>query len=240
MNPIRSGEIAMSDRIPPTRGPVAVPSSEGAHATQRAKSERSLSGLRAVAAGCQACDLWKRGTQTVFGEGAPSAKIMFVGEQPGDKEDLSGHPFVGPAGKLLDQCLEAAGIDRGEVYVTNAVKHFKWEPAERGKRRIHKKPRSSEIAACRPWLDAEIRLVKPYVIVCLGATAAQSLLGKSFSVTRQRGQLVDSALAPNVLATVHPSSILRARDEEERHAQTREFVADLKKIAGLLQIQKRA
>jgi DNA polymerase len=165
---------------------------------------------------------------------------MFVSEQPGDKEDLAGQPFVGPAGRLLDECLQEAGIERNQVYVTNVVKHFKWEPAERGKRRIHKKPRASEIAACRPWLDAEIRLVKPQIIVCLGATAAQSLLGKMFSVTRQRGQLVDSPLAPNVIATVHPSSILRARDESDRQMQTREFVADLKKVASLLQARKRA
>jgi uracil-DNA glycosylase len=230
----------MSSGIPPTRGPVAVPKNDGAHATERAKSERSLTGLGRLAAGCQACDLWRHATQTVFGEGAPSSRIMFVGEQPGDKEDLAGQPFVGPAGRLLDECLQEAGIERNQVYVTNVVKHFKWEPAERGKRRIHKKPRASEIAACRPWLDAEIRLVKPQIIVCLGATAAQSLLGKMFSVTRQRGQLVDSPLAANVIATVHPSSILRARDESDRQMQTHEFVADLKKVASLLQARKRA
>jgi DNA polymerase len=165
---------------------------------------------------------------------------MLVGEQPGDKEDLAGHPFVGPAGRLLDEGLREAGVERNEVYVTNVVKHFKWSPAERGKRRIHKKPRSSEIEACRPWLDAEIRLVKPQIIVCLGATAAQSLLGKTFSVTRQRGQLIESTLAPNVIATVHPSSILRARDETARQLQMREFVADLKKVANLLHIRKSA
>jgi len=159
---------------------------------------------------------------------------MFVGEQPGDAEDRAGHPFVGPAGKLLDRALQEAGIQRNEVYVTNAVKHFSWTPQERGKRRIHKKPRASEIQACRPWLDAEIRLVKPQILVCLGATAAQTLLGKTFSVTRQRGQVVKSALAPNVIATVHPSSILRARDENERRSQMHEFVADLKKVADLL------
>jgi DNA polymerase len=230
----------MSTAIHPTRGSVVSITSAGVHATDRAKVERSLTGLRKVAAGCQACDLWKNATQTVFGEGATSARIMFVGEQPGDREDLAGHPFVGPAGRLLDDSLREAGIERNQTYVTNIVKHFKWMPAERGKRRIHKKPRSSEIEACRPWLDAEIRLVKPQVIVCLGATAAQSLLGKTFSVTRQRGQLVESTLAPHVIATVHPSSILRARDDAARQLQTREFVADLKKVASLLHIKKRA
>src|SRR6266550_582734 len=186
----------MSTRIHPTRSSVVSITSAGAHGTDRAKVERSLTGVRRAAAGCQACDLWKNATQTVFGEGATSARIMFVGEQPGDKEDLAGHPFVGPAGRLLDYSLREAGIERDLTYITNVVKHFKWTPAERGKRRIHKKPRSSEIEACRPWLDAEIRLVKPEVIVCLGATAAQALLGKTFSVTRQRGQLIDSPFAP--------------------------------------------
>src|SRR5205807_477135 len=169
--------------------------------------------LRSTAAGCKACDLWKTGTQTVFGEGRTGAKIMFVGEQPGDREDRMGLPFVGPAGQLLDRGLSEAGIDRAEAYVTNAVKHFKWEP--RGKRRIHKKPRASEIEACKPWLEAEISVVKPQVIVCLGATAAQALLGKRFSVLRQRGEVLPSAIAPRVMATVHPSSLLRARDDEE-------------------------
>ena len=194
----------------------------------------SLNSLRRLARGCRACDLWKNATQTVFGEGAAKASIMFVGEQPGDQEDLAGHPFVGPAGKLLDQALAEAGIDRNDVYVTNAVKHFKWAPAERGKRRIHKKPRYSEIHACRPWLDAEIQMVKPRILVCLGATAAQSLLGRDFSVSRQRGQLVESALAPKVVATVHPSSILRAPDSSARRLQMQEFVRDLSKIARLL------
>lgn len=230
----------MSTAIHPTRGSVVSTTSASVHATDRAKVERSLTGLRRLAAGCQACDLWKHATQTVFGEGPASARIMFVGEQPGDKEDLAGHPFVGPAGRLLDEGLREAGVERNEVYVTNVVKHFKWSPAERGKRRIHKKPRSSEIEACRPWLDAEIRLVKPQIIVCLGATAAQSLLGKTFSVTRQRGQLIESTLAPNVIAAVHPSSILRARDETARQLQRREFVADLKKVANLLHIRKSA
>lgn len=181
---------------------------------------------------CQACDLHKSGTQTVFGEGSRNSVVMFVGEQPGDKEDLQGRPFVGPAGAILDRALDDAGIDRARVYVTNAVKHFKWEP--RGKRRIHKKPNAMEIAACRPWLDAEIAVVKPQVIVCLGATAAQSLLGKDFRVTQRRGELIESGLGPRILATVHPSSILRAPDEEQRHAEYARFVADLKAVAGLL------
>src|SRR4051812_32224356 len=164
----------------------------------------TLEKLRKAAAGCKACPLWKSGTQTVFGEGKSTPTVMFVGEQPGDKEDIAGRPFVGPAGLLLDRALQRAGIDRNEVYVTNAVKHFKWEP--RGKRRIHKKPRASEIHACRPWLDSEIEVIRPEVIVCLGATAAQSLLGAKFSVNKQRGDLVDSNLAAKVTATVHPSS----------------------------------
>src|ERR671915_674727 len=167
----------------------------------------TLPKLREAAAGCKACDLWKTGTQTVFGEGRREAEVMFVGEQPGNDEDLEGRPFVGPAGKLMDRAMEEAGIDRSLAYVTNVVKHFKWEP--RGKRRIHQKPNWGEIAACRPWLDAEIAVVSPTVLVLLGATAAQALLGRDFRVTRQRGELVDSALAPSVLATVHPSSILR-------------------------------
>ena len=195
---------------------------------------RSLATLRSAARDCKACDLWKNSTQTVFGEGPRGAKLFLVGEQPGDQEDLAGHPFVGPAGKILDEALQQAGIDRAEVYVTNIVKHFKWAPAQRGKRRIHKKPRSSEIQACRPWLDAELQTVKPEVLVCLGATAAQSLLGKEFSVTRQRGQLVESTLAPKVVATVHPSSILRADNAAARQAQMQEFVRDLTRIAALL------
>jgi DNA polymerase len=190
----------------------------------------TLASLRKAAATCKACDLWKRGTQTVFGEGKPNAKVMFVGEQPGDREDIVGRPFVGAAGKLLDQALEKAGIDRTDVYVTNVVKHFKWVPQERGKRRIHKKPRDSEINACRPWLDAEIAVVKPNVLVCLGATAAQTLLGKDFRVSKRRGELIDSPLAAYVTATVHPSSILRAEDEESRDAEMEAFVNDLKKV----------
>src|SRR5215212_239929 len=168
----------------------------------------TLNKLRDAAAGCQACDLWKTGTQTVFGEGKQKSLVMFVGEQPGDKEDLSGHPFVGPSGALLDASLEEVGIDRGKVYVTNVVKHFKWEP--RGKRRIHKKPNATEIMACRPWLDAEIRVIKPRAIVCLGSTAAQAVIGPKFRVSIDRGKFVNSPLAPLVTATVHPSSILRA------------------------------
>jgi DNA polymerase len=192
---------------------------------------RSLEELRNAAAGCTACDLYKTGTQTVFGEGARSAEVMFVGEQPGDQEDKAGRPFVGPAGKLFDQALESAGIDRTQIYVTNAVKHFKWQA--RGKRRIHQKPNWSEIAACRPWLEAELAVVEPRVLVCLGAVAAQALLGRQFRVTQQRGKPVESDLAEHVLATVHPSSILRA-DPETRERQYGEFVKDLKVVARLL------
>jgi uracil-DNA glycosylase len=195
----------------------------------------SLAELRKTAAGCKACDLWKRGTQTVFGEGAKKARLMFVGEQPGNDEDLAGKPFVGPAGKLLDAALEAAGIDRRTVYVTNVVKHFKWEP--RGKRRIHAKPNSVEISACLPWLNAELSVVKPDVLVCLGATAAQALLGKQFRVTQHRGEFIESPLAPRVMATVHPSSILRAPDEETRQAEKRRFVEDLKKVAKAISLR---
>ena len=192
----------------------------------------TLAVIREIAADCQACELYKRATQTVFGEGPARAAIMLVGEQPGDAEDVAGHPFVGPAGRLLDRALEEAGIDRGLVYVTNVVKHFKWEP--RGKRRIHAKPNAGEIAACRPWLETEIALVKPRALVCLGSTAAQALLGASFRVSRQRGELVASSLAPLVTATVHPSSILRAPDDELRREEMRRFVQDLRKIAAEL------
>jgi DNA polymerase len=193
----------------------------------------SLKALREEAAGCTRCDLYKRGTQTVFGEGTRRARVMLVGEQPGDKEDVEGRPFVGPAGRLLDQALVAAGIDRDEVYVTNAVKHFKWEP--RGKRRIHQKPNAREIAACRPWLDGELAAVKPDVIVALGATAAQALFGRAFKVTKMRGRDVPTTLAPHAIATVHPSSILRAPDDATRHRELRAFVADLMEVAKLLQ-----
>jgi len=193
---------------------------------------KSIKAFREAAADCQACDLWERGTQTVFGEGARQAEVIFVGEQPGNEEDLSGKPFVGPAGRLLDDALIEAGIDRTQTYVTNVVKHFKWEP--RGKRRIHKKPNATEIAACRPWVEAEIDLVKPKVIVCLGATAAQALLGPQFKVSKQRGQFMESTLAPYIVATVHPSSILRAPDDETRHLEKRRFIDDLKKVAHAL------
>ena len=192
----------------------------------------TLSRLKAAAADCKACDLWKKGTQTVFGEGSRRANVLFIGEQPGNEEDLTGKPFVGPAGKLFDNALEEAGIDRKQTYVTNVVKHFKWEP--RGKRRIHKKPNAIEIAACRPWLEAEIALVKPEVIVALGATAAQALLGPQFRVTKQRGQFIESTLAPYVMATVHPSSILRAPDDETRRLEYRRFADDLKKLARVI------
>src|SRR5438477_10471178 len=192
----------------------------------------SLASLREAAAGCKACGLWRRGTQTVFGDGARRADAMFVGEQPGNEEDLAGHPFVGPAGRLLDKALEEAGIDRSQAYVTNVVKHFKWEP--RGKRRIHAKPDSLEIMACRPWLEAEIAVVQPKIVVCLGATAAQALLGKKFKVTQERGKIFASALAPRVTATVHPSSILRAPDDETRRVEMRRFIDDLRKVAAAI------
>jgi uracil-DNA glycosylase len=191
----------------------------------------SLTALRAAAADCKACPLWKKGTQTVFGEGAKKADLMLVGEQPGDREDLAGKPFVGPAGRLLDRALAEAGIDRDNAYVTNVVKHFKWEA--RGKRRIHKKPNLDEISACRPWLDAEIKVVRPRALVCLGATAAQALLGKQFRVTKERGRFVESDLAEYVTATVHPSSILRAKDAD-RDREIGALVTDLKSVAKVL------
>jgi DNA polymerase len=215
----------MSER----RKPAAADPKPGEPVSELLPDRPTLRSVREVARGCKACELYKRGTQTVFGEGPRKAEVMLVGEQPGDAEDLAGHPFVGPAGRLLDTALEEAGIDRRQVYVTNVVKHFKWEP--RGKRRIHAKPNAAEIGACRPWLEVEIALVKPRVLVCLGATAAQALLGKSFKVSRQRGTLVPSPLAPIVMATVHPSSILRAPDDEARREEMRRFVADLRQVA---------
>jgi DNA polymerase len=195
-------------------------------------SRPSLLKLRQAAAGCRACPLWEDATQTVFGAGSRNSVAMFVGEQPGDREDREGEPFVGPAGRLLDEALAQAGIDRRATYVTNAVKHFKWEP--RGKRRIHAKPNATEIAACRPWLETEIALVKPRILVCLGATAAQALLGRGFKVSRQRGEFVASSLAPRVTATVHPSSILRAPDDDARRAEMEKFVEDLKRVGAEL------
>ena len=188
-----------------------------------------LDQLKAAAAGCTGCALHERGTQTVFGEGRERARVMLVGEQPGDQEDLQGRPFVGPAGQLLDWSLEKAGIDRSHAYVTNVVKHFKWVP--RGKRRIHSKPSSLEIKACLPWLEAELAAVQPAVIVLLGATAAQALLGATFRVTRERGNWVRSNLAPHVMATVHPSSLLRIEDDAERKEAIRVFVRELRKVA---------
>jgi uracil-DNA glycosylase len=186
----------------------------------------SWSTVREAAEDCKACHLYKRATQTVFGEGPKGATMMLVGEQPGDYEDVAGKPFVGPAGKIMDRALEEAGIDRSQVYVTNAVKHFKWEP--RGKRRIHQKPNSREIAACRPWLEAEMRIVKPKLVVAMGATAAQTIFGPSFRVTRERGKVLSSKLAPRVLATVHPSSLLRQPDEASREREYKHFVSDLR------------
>jgi uracil-DNA glycosylase family protein len=191
-----------------------------------------LTSAKRAAGDCRACDLYARATQTVFGEGPRRAEVMMVGEAPGDQEDLAGHPFVGPAGRLLDRALERAKIERRLVYLTNVVKHFKWEP--RGKRRIHAKPNAAEVAACRPWLDVELSLVKPRILVCLGAVAAQALLGRAFKVSAERGRFVESPLAPLVLASVHPSSILRARDDASRRREMDQFVADLKIVAAAL------
>jgi uracil-DNA glycosylase len=192
----------------------------------------TLKNLREAAAGCQACDLWRLGTQTVFGEGARRAKAIFIGEQPGDREDLEGRPFVGPAGQLFDFALDEVGIDRADVYVTNVVKHFKWEP--RGKRRIHKKPNATEIRACRPWLEAELAVLRPRAVICLGATAAQALLGPKFRVSEQRGTFIESLLAPFVTATVHPSSILRAPSDEARREERARFIEDLRRVREVL------
>src|SRR3569832_745130 len=199
---------------------------------------RNLTVLKEASKSCRGCDLYIDATRTVFGAGKAKARVMFVGEQPGDKEDLTGEPFVGPAGALLSRAMDEAGIERTAAYVTNAVKHFKFEP--RGKKRIHKKPAAMEIAACRPWLESEIEALRPDIIVCLGATAAQSLLGKDFRVTKQRGQLISSEVAPQKLTTVHPSSILRAPDEESRHREYSSFVADLKVVAKALHSNRRA
>jgi uracil-DNA glycosylase family protein len=192
----------------------------------------TLPRLREAVQGCRGCDLYRNATQAVFGEGARHAEVMLVGEQPGDKEDIAGRPFVGPAGRLLDEALEEAGIDRSQTYVTNAVKHFKWQA--RGKRRIHQKPSWSESVACRPWLEAELEVVQPRVLVALGATAAQALLGRDFRVTQHRGELLDSSFAEHVTATIHPSAILRQQDDEARQAELAAFVDDLRVVAALL------
>jgi DNA polymerase len=198
---------------------------------------KTLPSLRAAVQECKGCDLWMHATQAVFGEGRVGAEAMLVGEQPGDQEDLQGRPFVGPAGKVLDKALEAAGIERDDVYVTNVVKHFKWEP--RGKRRIHKKPTGMEIAACRPWFDAEVEVVKPKIIVCMGATAAQALLGRNFKVTQDRGKVISSGALP-IVATVHPSSILRAPDSETRAAEMARFIDDLRIVAAQIAGSRKA
>jgi uracil-DNA glycosylase len=192
----------------------------------------SLAALRRAASGCRGCALWENATRTVFGEGLRRARLMLVGEMPGDREDLSGRPFVGPAGRLLDQALEANSIARDEAYVTNVVKHFKWEP--RGKRRLHRTPTAAEVGACLPWLEAEIELIKPRVLVCLGATATHALLGRGVSVTRDRGRRIESPLAPHVTATVHPSSILRAPDEDARRRALDAFVTDFEGVSRAL------
>jgi len=197
--------------------------------------EHSLSATRAAAARCRGCSLWQAATQTVFGEGPRDARVMLVGEVPGDQEDRAGRPFVGPAGRLLDRALESAGVERGDTYVTNAVKHFKWEP--RGKRRLHRRPSPAEIDACRPWLRREIDLVRPLVIVCLGATASQALLGRSFRVTEERGKFVPSELAPYVMATIHPSALLRLADEMSRAAEMQHFIIDLELVRGVLEAE---
>jgi uracil-DNA glycosylase len=200
-------------------------------ATELLPTRLTLPALREAAQDCRACELWQKGTQTVFGEGAGSAEIMLIGEQPGDQEDRNGRPFVGPAGRLLDDALNEAGIERQRAYLTNVVKHFNWTP--KGKRRIHRKPNLSHIAACRPWLDAELKVVKPRALVCLGATAAQAVIGRDFKVTKQRGEFVPSELAPIVMATVHPSSILRLADDERTEGM-RLLVADLRGLAEAL------
>ena len=192
----------------------------------------TLEELKQAAAGCQACPLWMSGTQTVFGEGLPTARIILVGEQPGDQEDKQGRPFVGPAGRVLDRGLELAGIERSDAYVTNVVKHFKW--VAQGKRRLHKKPNAKEIGACMPWLDAEINLIRPLVLVAMGSTAAQALLGKEVLVTRDHGRLLQSEKVPNLVVTTHPSSILRMPTDDDRHAAMVSFVEDLKVVAEVL------
>jgi uracil-DNA glycosylase len=208
------------------------PKPEPGHRYPQLPTTKSLMAWRQAAEHCRACDLWRNATQTVFGQGRRTAKVMFVGEQPGDREDLSGKPFVGPAGRVFDEALSKAGIERDTVFVTNAVKHFKWRPS--GKRRLHEKPNRSEVAACRLWLDAEIGILKPQVIVCLGAVAAQALIAPNFKVTQLRGKLIPSTLAPHMIATVHPSSILRAPDDAARESEMKVFVADLRAVAKVI------
>jgi uracil-DNA glycosylase len=209
---------------------------QNASAADFLPGRRTLKALREAARACRGCPLYAHATQTVFGAGDAHARLILIGEQPGDREDLEGKPFVGPAGQLLDRCLVEAGIDRGLVYVTNAVKHFKWEP--RGKRRIHKKPSAREVAACRPWFDAEVDAIHPALIVCLGATAAQALLGRSFRVTQDRGKVLSAPSLPPILATIHPSSILRAPDQQAREEARAGFIQDLRAAAAFLREQK--
>jgi uracil-DNA glycosylase len=209
-----------------------MPQAEPNDTTPFLPQRRGLTSLRGAAAGCRGCHLWRRASQTVFGEGLKRSRVMLVGEQPGDREDRAGKPFVGPAGRELDRALEAVGIDRRDVYVTNVVKHFKFE--ERGRRRIHQTPKRFEIDACRPWLDAELEEVRPEALVLLGATASKAIMGTSFRITRERGTPLDSELAPLVVATVHPSSILRAPDDTSRAAERAAFTADLRSVADAL------
>jgi uracil-DNA glycosylase len=230
----RAGTARRKAAVPASQAIKEQPPSQFTSAAEFFPPRPTLKTLANAALGCRACDLWRTGTQTVFGEGTRAARVLFVGEQPGDQEDLAGRPFVGPAGKLLDNALAEAGIDRDEVYVTNAVKHFKWERGEKSTRRIHKKPNDSEIRACIPWLQQEIAQVKPSVIVCLGATAAQALLGKSFRVTQHRGKPIKSELAKTVVATVHPSSVLRSPTPEARRQANADLIADLKVVAKYL------
>jgi uracil-DNA glycosylase family protein len=202
---------------------------------QQIPADATLEELRRLSAGCKACDLWRNATQTVFGEGAEHAEVVLIGEQPGNQEDLQGHPFVGPAGKILDQALEQAGIERDAVYITNAVKHFKW--IRKGKLRIHQKPRADEVEACRPWLEAELALTRPTLIVCMGATAAQALLGRNFRLTQHHGELISTPQKPPIIATIHPSAVLRAPSDEDRHSMMNQLVKDLKVAAGNLKRQ---
>jgi len=225
----RTGEVTTTRQA---HGPEAL--QEGYQpAEQLIPPKPSLKRLREAAATCRACPLWRTGTQTVFGKGSPRARLMLVGEQPGDREDRAGEPFVGPAGEVLSKALTEAGIDRSEAYVTNVVKHFKWTQG-RGKRRLHQRPNTEEVGACRPWLESELDVVRPEVLVCLGATAAKALLGSKVRVTKDRGRFLESDIAPAVSVTVHPSSILRIDDDEERRAARAELVADLAKIAKRL------